>query len=329
MVLPLVDTLFPGDSLSARGATYYDAAGNVRAGTPAWSSSAPGVATVNAASGVIHAVGAGSAVISATINGTTGQGLVIVTAPLSLTLLQDTIVLLPQDSLVIPAAVRRQGGSAPAPWFKTATVGLFSIDSATGWVVGIATSAALPFTAHADSVTVPGTIQVLSPGDTTGGKAGYTVFGSVTADRRATARAENYTRSGGTPTFRLALKVAIGNVTVESVNLTALTAVTAPDSIPLDSLSVAEAQGTAFICQPQRSVGLWTLNGSNTTILAVSRPGGYIKIRKIMPVTGGSVISGSFYFLAQRADYYGDPSGVLTVQGNFVAPLIQNTTTCH
>ena len=328
-MLPLVDTLFAGDSLAARGATYYDAAGNAQPGTATWTSSATGVATVNAATGVIHAVGPGLAVITATINGTAGQGLVIVTAPLSLTLLLDTIVLLPQDSLVVPVMVRRQGGSPPAPWFSTTTAGLFSIDSATGRVVGISTSAALPFTAHADSVTVPGTIQVLSPGDTTGGKGGYTVFGSVTADRRAGARAENYTRSGGTPTFRLTLKVAVGNVTVESVNLTTLTAVTAPDSIPLDSLSVSEAQGTAFICQPLRSVGLWSLNTSTAGILGVSRPGGWVVIRKIIPVTGGSVISGSFYFVAQRADYYNDPSGRLAVRGNFVAPLITNTTTCH
>jgi len=33
--------------------------------------------------------------------------------------------------------------------------------------------------------------------------------------------------------------------------------------------------------------------------------------------------------VGQRADYYGDPSGQLAIRGNFVAPLIQNTTTCH
>jgi hypothetical protein len=329
VVLPLVDTLFTGDSLAARSATYYDAGGKAQPGTATWTTSAPSVATVNAATGVIHAAGPGSAVITATINGKAGPGLVIVTAPLSLTLLLDTIVLLPQDSLVVPALVRRQGGSPPAPWFSTATAGLFTIDSATGRVVGISTSAALPFSVHADSLSVSGSVQVLSPGDTAAGKGGYTVFGSVTADRRATARAENYTRTGGAATFRLALKVAVGNVTVESVNLTALTPVSGPDSIPLDSLSVSEAQGTAFICQPQRSVGLWTLNTSNSTILGVSRPGGWIVIRKVLPVTGGSVISGSFYFVAQRADYYNDPSGQLTVRGDFVAPLITNPTTCH
>jgi hypothetical protein len=324
-----VDTLFTGDSLSARGATYYDASGNAQPGTVTWTTSAPSVATVNSTTGAIHAAGPGSAVISATIKGTTGQGLVIVTAPLSLTLLLDTIVLLPQDSLVVPAMVRRQGGSPPAPWFSTTSAGLFTIDSATGRIVGISTGAPLAFSAHADSLSVPGSVQVMNPGDTTGGKGGYTVFGSVTADRRATARAENYTRTGGAATFRLALKVAVGNVTVESVNLTALAPVSGPDSIPLDSLSVSEARGTAFICQPLRSVGLWTLNTSTSTILGVSRPGGWIVIRKVIPVTGGSVISGSFYFVAQRADYYNDPSGQLSVRGNFVAPLITNTTTCH
>src|SRR5690348_13780672 len=60
-VLPLVDTLFARDSLAARGATYYDAAGNAQPGTATWTSSATGVATVNAATGVIHAVGPGLA----------------------------------------------------------------------------------------------------------------------------------------------------------------------------------------------------------------------------------------------------------------------------
>src|SRR4029077_1987407 len=106
VVLPLVATLFAGDRLAARRATYYDAGGTAQPGTATWSSSAPGVATVNAATGAIHAVGAGSAVITATIKGTAGEGLVIVTAPLSLTLLLDTIVLLPQDTLVVPAVVR-------------------------------------------------------------------------------------------------------------------------------------------------------------------------------------------------------------------------------
>lgn len=325
-----MDTLFAGDSIGPLTATYYDAAGNVQTGAVTWSSSATGVATIGALTGTVHAVAPGTAVMTASIKNVSGQGLVIVTPPLSVALLLDSIILLPQDTLVVPTAVRRQGGGPPAPWFHAGANAVFTIDSATGRVVSIGAGAALPFTAHADSDSARGTVEVLSPGDTTGGKGAYTVLGSVTASRRATARAMNYTRTGGTLTFTLALKVAVGNVTVESVNLTGLSAVTgAPDSIPLDSLSVAEAQGTAFICQPQRSVGLWTLNGSNTTILAVSRPGGYVKIRKIMPVTGGSVISGSFYFLAQRADYYGDPSGVLTVQGNFVAPLIQNTTTCH
>jgi hypothetical protein len=325
-----VDTLFTGDTLAPLGATYYDAGGHAQAGAVTWSSSATAVATVNAGTGAIHAVGPGSAVVSATIKGVTGEGLVIVTAPLSLSLLLDSIILLPQDTFVVPVSVRKQGGGAPAPWFHVATNAVYALDSATGQATSIGTGAALPFTVHADSLSAQGTVEVLSLGDTTVGKGAYTVLGSVTARRRATARAENYSRTGGTLTFRLTLKVAVGNVTVESVSLTGLNSVTAaPDSIPLDSLSVSEAQGTAFICAPQRSVGLWTSAGSNSTLLGVSRPGGWIKIRKLQAVTGGSVISGSFYFLAQRADYYGDPSGVLAVRGNFVAPLIQNTSTCH
>lgn len=329
-MLPLVDTLYAGDSLPPLTATYYDAAGNAQPGTASWSSSATGVVTVNAANGAGKGVAPGSAVITATINGVPGQSLALVTAPLSLSLLLDSIVLLPNDTFFIPVAVRKQGGGAPAPWFQSGNLAVFTVDSASGRTVSVSTGAASPFTVHADSLTTQGTVEVIDPGDTTTGKGGYTVLGSATARRRTTARAENFTRTGGTLTFRLALKVAVGNVTVEQISLTGLTAVVAaPDSIPLDSLTVSEAQSTTFLCQPNRNVALWSLSTSNQSILGVSRKGGYVLIRKIKAVPGGSVISGSFYFLAQRADYYNDPSGVLTVRGDFVAPLIQNTSTCH
>lgn len=330
VLLPLVDSVFVGDSLPPLAPTYYDAAGQVQpTGTVHWSSASPGIATIDPVSGIIHGVAPGAAIISAAANNASGNALVVVSPHLSLTLLLDTIMLLPQDTFVVPALVQRQGGGAPAPWFQAASNAIFHIDSATGRVTAIAPGQPLPFTAHADSVTAAGTVEVLSLGDTTGGKGAFTIFGSVIERRRATARAENYRRTGDTLTLRLAIKVAVGNFTVESVNLFARSAVTGPDSLPLDSMSVSEAEGSAFICHPLRSAAVWTSNASAATLVAVSRPGGWIVIRKVIPVVGGSAMSGSFYFVAQRADYYGDPSGQLAIRGDFVAPLIQNTSTCR
>lgn len=193
----------------------------------------------------------------------------------------------------------------------------------------IGTSAALPYHAVFDSLDADGSVQVLSLGDTTGGAGAYTVNGSVSASRGSTARASNFTRTGGTLTFFLTLKVVVNGVTTELLNLLSQTAVTGADSLAIDSVTVAEAQSNSFLCSPPRSAAAWTSTSQGVPLLAVSRAGGYVKIRKIIPVTGGSVISGSFFFIGQRADDYTDPSGALAIRGNFVAPLIQNTTTCH
>jgi len=330
-VLPLVDTLFTGDSLASLGATYYTAAGQAEAGAVSWSSSAPGVATVDPSLGTIHAVAPGSSVISATIKNVSGQGLVIVTPALSVTLLLPNIVMLAQDTFGVPVSVRRQGGSPPAPWFNAPSNSVFQIDSATGRIVTVAAGPALPFQVHADSLLANGSVHALAPVDTSTGAGAYTVNGSVTAARTTTARGQNYTRAGDTLTFLLTLRVVVGSTTTEQVNLTSRIPVNgAPDSLPLDSVSVTEAQGTTFLCRPPRSAAVWSSTASSgAPLLAVSRPGGWIKIREEQSVTGGHVLSGSFYFVGQRADYYGDPSGQLAIRGNFVAPLIQNTTTCH
>jgi len=330
VVRPLVDSLFTGDTLAALGATYYDAAGQAQTGTATWTSAAPGVATVDQASGTVHGVAPGAAVLTANIKGVTGQALVVVTAPLAVTLLLPNVVMLNQDTFVVPVSVRRRGGAPPAPWFSASANAVFAIDSASGRVVTAAPGAALPFHVHADSLSADGTVQALDPADTSAGAGAYTVNGSVSAVRLTSARAQNYTRAGDTLTFLLTLRVVVGGVTTEQVNLTSRTPVNGgPDSLPLDSVSVAEAQGTAFLCHPARSAAVWSSSSSGAALLAVSRPGGWIRIREERSVTGGNVISGSFYFTGQRADYYDDPSGQLAVRGNFVAPLIQTSTTCH
>ena len=327
---PLVDSLFTGDTLAALGATYYDAAGQAQPGTPTWTSSAPGVASVDQASGTIHAVGPGSAVITANIRKLTGQGLVVVTAPLAVTLLLPNIVMLNPDTFVVPVSVRVRGGAPPVPWFQAPANAVFSIDSASGRIVTTAPGAALPFHVHADSVSADGTVQVLDPVDTSAGAGAYTVNGSVSAVRVASARAQNYTRAGDTLTFLLTLRVVVGGVTTEQVNLTSRASVNgAPDSLSLDSVSVAEAQGTSFLCHPARSAAVWSSSSSGAALLAVSRPGGWISVREERSVTGGNVVAGSFYFVGQRADFYDDPSGRLAIRGDFVAPLVQNPTTCH
>lgn len=329
-VQPLVDSLYAGDSAAALTATYYN--GNGTVGTPGpktWSSSDTTVLQVDPATGALKAVGAGTAVLSVTASGVTGQALIVVTGTLDLALLLPQIVLLPQDTFFVPFSVRNKaGGTPPSPYFTASTNAVFSIDSATGMVVGLAPGAPLPFSAILDTLSADGTVQVLSMGDTTGGAGAYTVNGSVSAARSATVRGQNYNRAGGTPTFLLTFKLVVNGVTTEIVNILSQTAVTAADSVGIDSVSVPEAQSSTFLCSPPRSAAAWTSTSGSNPILAVSRVGGYMKVRKFLTVTGGNVIAGSFYFTGQRADDYDDPAGRLAIRGNFVAPLITNTNTC-
>ncbi|HEY6807410.1 MAG TPA: hypothetical protein VI160_01385 [Gemmatimonadales bacterium] len=334
LLSPLVDSVFAGASVNAPAVTYFDAHGDSQpAGTVRWSSSAPGIATVDSVTGAIHGVAGGIAVISAAARGTQGSALVVVSRPLDIALLLDTIILLKNDTFAVPVQVLKQGGGAPAPKFHVATNAVFTIDSVTGAVAGVGSGGPLPFTVTAtdgvDTVSATGAVEVLNPGDTTGGKAAFTILGSVLERRRATARAENYTRHGDTLTFRLAVKVPLGASTVETVDLTLRDSVAAPGVAAIDSLSFAEEQSIAFVCAPARSYALWSSRAVAPNLLALSRPGGTLTVRKIIPVTGGQAISGSFSFDAQRVDDYADPSGRLPIRGIFVAPLIRNTATCH
>ncbi|HEX4561010.1 MAG TPA: hypothetical protein VH113_04185 [Gemmatimonadales bacterium] len=325
-----MDSLYTGDTAAALTATYYNANGSPGSGgNQRWTSSDSTVVKVNQATGVLVAVAPGNAVLSVSQSGVTGAALVVVTDTLGVTLLQPQIEMLPQDTFIPPISIRIRTGVAPAAWFTASPNGYFTIDSATGRIVTTGTGAPSPYQVNLGPLSDAGTIEVVSMGDTTGGASAYTVNGSVSAKRSATVRATNYSRTGGTLTFLLTFKVAVGNVTTEIVNILSQTAVTSLDSLSIDSVSVSEAQNNSFLCSPPRSAAAWSSTSQGTPILAVSRAGGYVKIRKLISVTGGSAISGSFFFLGQRADYYTHPSGLLAIQGNFVAPLITTTTTCH
>ena len=79
-VTPSAGALRPADRRQL-AATPFDAGGSPRAGRPvAWSSSAPGVATVNDG-GLVTAVAPGSTTVSATIDGVVGSTVVVVEAP--------------------------------------------------------------------------------------------------------------------------------------------------------------------------------------------------------------------------------------------------------
>lgn len=335
VLFPVLDTLFVGDGLPQRRVTYYDAAGTVQdPGVVQWVSADPSVMTVDAV-GRITGHKAGATLVLASAQGAQGSALVVVLGPLQVTMLLDSVYLMPGDTFTTPVQVDHQAAGTPTVWFTAATNAVFDVDSASGKDSAKAPGGPIPVIVHAalnaDTVADTGTVEVVQLTDTTGGKASFTMFGSVIRSRKATARGLNFHRRGDTLTFRLRAPIDVGSTTAEAVVITLQDAPTAPGSFAIDSITPNEASGGQFdpYCRPPRSWGLWSVLTTGAQLVALSRDGGSITITQMVPVANGMAISGRFSLPAQRIDLYDDPLGVLPIRGTFVAPLITTTPRCE
>lgn len=331
VVAPILDSLFVGDTLTARTARYFGAGGDSQATGPVrWSSGDQAVFTVDSVSGQIVGVGRGAALLSARANGTTGTGLLVVSRALDLSLLLDTVYLMPGDTLTIPVSVRAKNGSPPPVWFTKVSSGVVTIDSATGRITANGAGGPVPFTAHADTVSAGGSVEVVQLSDTIGGKGAFTVLGTVIRRTRSGARAINYHRQGDSATFRVSLPVVVTGVAIENIVVTLRDSVAAPVTTAIDSISVNEAFGVGadFVCRPTRSWAIWSIL-SSPPLRGLSRHTGTIAITQVDTLAHGLAISGRVTFTAQRVDLYDDPLGALPIRGTFVAPVIADARQCH
>jgi hypothetical protein len=331
-VYPILDSLFVGDSAPARSLVYINGKGDSAPPVGArWSSTQPGVLHVDSLTGKLAAVGPGFAVIAARIGTAAGGALVVVSKTLDLHLLLDTVYLMPNDTFTVPVEVLKKGGGAPAPHFAPSpNAAVYTIDTITGRITAVSAGGPLPVVVRADSLADTGRIEVMDPPDTiTPGKSFFTVNGSVIGGVNGAARGLNYNRHGDTLTFRLRAFVnGVNGITATAVVLVLRAPVTGTGVFAVDSISPTQAFSPGFdpICRPLSSWGLWSSRGVNVN--ALSRDGGRLAITQLKTVPGGAVISGRFEFLAQRVDFYTDPSGVLPVRGTFVAPLITDLSPC-
>lgn len=324
IVAPLLDSLFVGDTLAARTVTYLDARGDTQpAGPIRWFSSDSGLARVDSLTGQIVGRAPGAVVLSARANGVTGTGLLVVSRALELTLLLDTIYLMPGDTFTVPVSVQSRAGSPPPVWFSTSLNGVFTIDSATGRVTATGFGGPLPFTAHADTVSAVGAVEVVQLTDTVGGKGFFSVLGTVIRRDRSGGRAVNYKRQGDTVTFRVSMPVLSGSIVVENMLITLRDSVNAPGTFPIDSISPNEAFAADPICRPPRPWALWSIQ-TNPPLRALSRRFGTLVITQVEAIAHGRAISGRFQVTARRSDLYDDPFASLPIRGTFVAPLIND-----
>ena len=332
---PVLDTVFVGDLLPQRQVTYYNVNGIVQdPGVVQWLSADTSVLTVDA-TGRITGRKAGATLLLASAQGVQGSALVAVLGPLHVTMLIDSVYLMPGDTFTMPVQVDHQAAGTPTVWFTAATNAVFDVDSASGKDSAKAPGGPIPLIVHAalnaDTVADTGTVEVVQLTDTTAGKGSFAMFGSVIRSRRTIARGLNFPRRGDTLTFRLRIPIDVGSTTAEALVITLQDAPLAPGTFAIDSINPNEGSGRQFdpYCRPPRSWGLWSVVTNTTQIVALSRDGGTITITQMVPVANGMAISGRFFLPAQRLDLYEDPLGVLPIRGTFVAPLVTTTIRCE
>jgi len=328
-ISPVLDSLFVGDRLPALRVTYIAPGGNpAPPGQVIWASSDTSVARIDSLSGSITGRKRGAVVITAQAQGLTGLGFVVVSDTLDITLLLDTVYVMPGDMMTVPVVVLKSNKPPPATvWFKAPTNSAYSIDSASGRLTALAVGGPIPYIVHADSLADTGAVYVMNLADTTGGKIFYSVRGTAITHVGGPARAANFAALNGRQAFQLTGTYVVNGVPRQRLQITRPDSVIAAGTYAIDSLSPAEDVTTAppATCAAPRPWARW--DALNAGITSYSRRGGTLVVMQIDSVPGGQVMSGHFTFTAQRFDLYTDPLGVLSITGSFVAPLVHGIDT--
>ncbi len=333
-ISPILDSIFVGDRLPSLRVTYIDASGNLKPpGQVIWGSTDTSVAQIDSVSGAVTGRKRGVSVITARAQGLFVDALIVVSDTLQITLLLDTVYVMPGDTMTVPVVVLKSNvPPAAAVWFKAPTNAAYSIDSASGQITALAVGGPIPYIVHADSLTDTGAVYVVRLTDTTGGKVFFSVRGTVNTHVGGPARAVNYLASSGRQAFQLTGTYVSNGIATQLVQITRPDSVIAAGAYSIDSLNPAEdasSPSTALpaTCAAPRPWALW--KALTVGIASYSRRGGTFVIMQIDSVPNGQVISGHFTFTAQRTDFYTDPLGVLSITGSFVAPLVRSNTVCR
>jgi hypothetical protein len=345
VVAPVLDSVFVGDTLPPRAVFLEDGAGNhFDPGPFQWSINPTSVATVDA-SGKIAGKAKGTAFVVATRPDSVASGaLVIVSRRLEMTLLLDTLFLMPNDTITVPLAIAQKTPAATTVRFDSSpTPSVYTIDTTgptAGRITAHATGGPLRYVAHltngTDSIADTGAVVVMSLTDTIAdGRFYMTAFGTGIRHQSGGAFALHYPKRNGKLAFRLVDSLT-RNAAKDSVLITLRDSILAAGTFEIDSIGPQEA--TTFIgpldpyCVPKRPWAVWSSHPTDISvppILAYSHGtptdsvAGQLVITQYAPAPagGGAIISGRYLFRAQRLDLYGDPLGAETIRGTFVVPL--------
>jgi hypothetical protein len=353
VLAPVLDSMFVGDSLAALKVTLYNSdLVSVPPGTVIWSITPTTVATINASTGTIHGVGKGAALVSATAsNAGAGavlhEALIIVSRRLDMTLLMDTVYVMPTDTFTLPLAIQDKGNAPRTVWFnRSPNTLVYSIDTTRGLVTAGPNTGTGIYIAHAatstDTVVDTGAVVVLTLTDTTGhGHMFQTVIGTAIRHQGGPALALNFLKLNGHLGFVFADSAFPADTSsFDRLNITLPDSVIATETVNIDSISPQEAVTSLSTlnarCRPPRPWAYWQEASPLPGVVAYSHGAGTDSVAGAISVTqyvaaagGGAIISGRFAFRAQRVDLYYDTLGVLAIQGTFVAPLVTRSSACQ
>jgi len=348
VVAPILDSVFVGDTLSPRDVFLRDQNGGLHdPGTVKWRIVPDSVATIDSVTGTVVGVSRGFAVVLATVSGAPSPALVLVSRPLEMTPLLDTIYLMPGDTITVPVAIVQKNPVATTLQFDPSPApSVYTVDDpATGFLTAHAAGGPVLYQAHlsdgTNAVSDSGAIVVMSLTDTLGnGKFFMTAFGTAIRHHSGGAAALNYARLSGKLAFRLVDTLTSSTVD-ERIIITLPDSVLGPRLFEIDSISPQEATATIStlnpICNPKRPWGFWASLLPSPGVVAYSHgrtptdsvAGSLSITRYVLAAGGGAIISGRYLFRAQRVDLYGDTLGSETIRGTFVAPLRERHTTCQ
>jgi hypothetical protein len=349
LVAPILDSVFVGDTLPPRDVFLQDQNG-VRhdPGSFKWDINPKSVATVDSLTGKIVGVSKGTAVVLATVSGGTSGAVVIVSRRLEMTLLMDTVFMMPTDSTFILRdflAIRQRAFADTTLWFDPSpTPSVYTVDTATGRVTAHATGGPVRYVARltngTDTIADTGFVVVMTLADTTAdGRFYMTAFGTGIRHQSGGAYAVQYPKLNGKLGFQL-IDTLTRNAAHETVQITLRDSVLDAGTFELDSIGLAEATSSISqlnpFCNPKRPWAYWSSDPIDVTrspILALSHGtatdsvSGQLIITQYTTAPGGAIIGGRYVFRAQRTEavLYGDPLGLELIRGTFVVPLRQRS----
>src|SRR2546425_11831864 len=137
---PIFDSVFVGNQKPLPSVIYFD--GDKLQTPPAsavtWQSSDPAILAVNNPPGTIRGLQRGNALAIATVQNVQSSAIVAVSDAVDITLLLDTLYLLPNDAMTIPTIILHRDATDPVVTYNAPVNNSFTVDPNTGLVTATA-----------------------------------------------------------------------------------------------------------------------------------------------------------------------------------------------